>query len=242
MPEHDSTPEITVWHEADVPTDPVWEAAYQAFETPQQEVAKFTARLHELGAARWSRDAHVVEMFCGRGNGLVALHAMGFRNLEGVDLSRPLLEAYRGPPAQLYAGDCRKLEYPDSSRDILIVQGGLHHLPKLPEDFEATLAEVCRVLHPSGRFAFVEPWDTPFLRFVHAVARQSFARSLWPRIDAFQTMVENEIETYSQWLRAGAKIQAALRRRFTCELQHVRWGKMCFVGRPKATGIAHAGG
>src|SRR5690349_18473728 len=49
-----------------------WETAYVNFETPQEETRKFTRRLKKLGALDWSRDAAVLELFCGRGSGLRA--------------------------------------------------------------------------------------------------------------------------------------------------------------------------
>src|SRR5256885_13807495 len=80
-----------------VPSTDPWEAAYLRFETPEQEIRKFIRRLQKLGASQWPRDAHIVELFCGRGNGLHALHRLGFRHLEGVDPSPPLLAQYKGP-------------------------------------------------------------------------------------------------------------------------------------------------
>src|SRR5438477_12963424 len=73
-----------------------WEAAYLRFETPEQEIQKFLRRLQKLGASQWPRDAQIVELFCGRGNGLQALHRLGFNHLEGVDLSPRLLAQYEG--------------------------------------------------------------------------------------------------------------------------------------------------
>src|SRR5262245_13234938 len=92
-----------------------WEAAYLRFETPEQEIRKFARRLHALGADSWSRTAQVVELFCGRGNGLHALARFGFTNLEGIDLSANLLARYTGP-ARVQVADCRSLPFPDESR------------------------------------------------------------------------------------------------------------------------------
>src|SRR5579862_6386065 len=119
----------------------VWESAYLAFETPEQEIRKFVRRLTQLGAKRWPRDVAAVELFCGRGSGLHALEHLGFYNIEGIDLSPRLLEQYRGN-GKLYTGDCRHLPFADRSRDLLIVQGGLHHLSKLPDDLEQTFREI----------------------------------------------------------------------------------------------------
>ena len=40
-----------------------WEAAYLRFETPEQEIQKFIARLSRLGAPQWPPDAEIVELF-----------------------------------------------------------------------------------------------------------------------------------------------------------------------------------
>ena len=96
-------------HRTKAPSDPhvpgqlpadggdAWEQAYLRFQSPEQEVRKFVRRLRKLGATDWPRDAAVVELFCGRGNGLRALERLGFSNLTGVDLSPSLANRYEGP-------------------------------------------------------------------------------------------------------------------------------------------------
>jgi len=138
----------------DAPSAPLsdpWEAAYLRFETREQETQKFIGRLNRLGAPQWPRDSEIVELFCGRGNGLIALGRLGFTRIEGVDLSPRLVAHYRGP-AKCIVGDCRQLPFEDCSKDVLIVQGGLHHLPTLPGDLEQTFSEIHRVLRPGGVF------------------------------------------------------------------------------------------
>jgi ubiquinone/menaquinone biosynthesis C-methylase UbiE len=126
-------------------SDSVWEQAYQDFENPRKEIRKFKRRLRKIGATRWPRSVGIVELFCGRGNGLHALTQMGFSNLAGADLSPSLLRKYRGK-AKCYLCDCRKLPFKDHSYDVVIIQGGLHHLPALTEDLAACLCEISRVL------------------------------------------------------------------------------------------------
>jgi ubiquinone/menaquinone biosynthesis C-methylase UbiE len=221
--------------ESDAPSIPeptIWEAAYLRFETPAREVRKFQQRLRRLGAAHWSKDLEIVELFCGRGNGLRALQSLGFNRVEGIDLSPSLASRYDGP-GKISVGDCRHLPLRDASRDVLIVQGGLHHLPKLPEDLERTLAEAARVLRPGGRFVAVEPWLTPFLRCAHFACNRAAVRRLVPRIDALATMIENERATYDQWLNAPEVVRAALHRHFAVEREHIGWGKLHFVGRSR---------
>ena len=209
-----------------------WEEAYARFETPQEEIRKFTKRLTSIGIARWPRDARIVELFCGRGNGLYALQNLGFTRLEGVDLSASLLAQYTGP-ARLYLWDCRHLYFGDRSKDIVIVQGGLHHLQTLPKDLDQTLSEVNRVLSHDGLFVVVEPWLTPFLRFVHAVCRNRIARGLSPKIEALATMIRHEQETYDQWLGQAPAILSLLDKYFRAEQRSIAWGKLSFVGRKR---------
>jgi ubiquinone/menaquinone biosynthesis C-methylase UbiE len=207
-----------------------WEDAYRRFETPEEEIRKFVRRLKKLGADQWPRDSQIVELFCGRGNGLHALHRLGFTRLQGVDLSADLLAEYNGP-AETRLCDCRHLSLEDRSCDIAIVQGGLHHLPKVPEDLDQTLREAHRVLRKDGILMVVEPWQTPFLRLVHRVSRNPVARRLWDKLDALQTMTELEITTYQQWLRQPKAILSCLHKYFRAEQCWSRWGKLMFIGR-----------
>ena len=210
-----------------------WEAAYLRFETPEEEIRKFTERLRRLGVGEWPRETKIVELFCGRGNGLHALARLGFRNIEGVDLSPRLLAEYTGE-ATCTAGDCRALPFADKSKDAAIVQGGLHHLPVLPDDLERVFAELRRVLRPEGRVVFVEPWLTPFLRFVHGVSKNPVARRLSVKMDALATMIENERQTYENWLRRPQEISQLAKRYFRAEHESFALGKWNFVGRPRA--------
>jgi len=208
-----------------------WEAAYQRFETPEQELKKFTERLRNLGAAGWPRDAEIVELFCGRGNGLHALQRLGFTRIEGVDLSANLLAQYRGD-ARCIVADCRQLPFGDCSKDILIVQGGLHHLPTLPGDLDQTFQEMRRVLRRDGRVVLVEPWLTPFLRIAHLACGNTVARRLSNKVDALAVMIEHERRTYEQWLSQPEMILKLVRKYFLPEKEHIAWGKWSFVGRP----------
>jgi len=79
-----------------LPDDP-WEDAYLRFETPEQEVRKFIGRLKFMDAMKWRRNAKIVELFCGRGSGLRALHQLGRHHLPVLpdDLDRVLAEGVR---------------------------------------------------------------------------------------------------------------------------------------------------
>src|SRR5689334_7071642 len=212
-------------------SDP-WEAAYLRFETPEQEIQKFIARLNRLGAREWPRDAEIVELFCGRGNGLIALHRLGFTRIEGVDLSPRLLAQFKGS-AKCILADCRKLPFADRGKDVLIVQGGLHHLPTLPGDLDQTFSEMQRVLRKDGRVMFVEPWRTPFLSFAHFVSELPPLRRISNKLDALATMTEHEHLTYYQWLGQPDLIKNIARAHFVPVHESFSWGKWNFVGTPR---------
>jgi len=214
------------------PSPDPWEAAYLRFESPDKEIQKFTKRLTRLGASQWPRDAEIVELFCGRGNGLIALERLGFTRLAGVDLSPRLVARYRGP-AKCIVGDCRRLPFADRSKDVLIIQGGLHHLPALPDDLNQTFSEMRRVLRKDGRAVIVEPWLTPFLKFVHALSENSMARRISNRIDALAVMIQFERCTYEQWLTQPDLIRKLARAHFVSVDESFAWGKWNFVGTPK---------
>lgn len=209
-----------------------WERSYLAFETPEQARAKIERRLRRFGVEGWDRGATVVELFCGAGHGLEALEAAGFQRLEGMDLSAQLAARYRGA-ARVLVGDCRHLPFEAASRGIVIVHGGLHHLETL-EDVERVLEEVARVLVPGGLFCVVEPWRTPFLRLVLAAAGRRVLRRAWSKLDAFQTMVEHERETYERWLAQPDRIEGLFRSRFDVRLWQTRFGFLTFVGAARA--------
>ncbi|MCS6927619.1 MAG: class I SAM-dependent methyltransferase, partial [Candidatus Binatia bacterium] len=118
----------------------------------------------------------------------------------------------------------------DSSVDVVIIQGGLHHLPVLPTDLEQTLAEVGRVLRHGGRCVIVEPWLTPFLSLVHRVSRCGLVQRLSRRVAAFAEMTRYEQHTYDQWLAQPDLILALLTRYLRPERCLIAWGKVMFVG------------
>jgi len=213
------------------PLDDPWEAAYLRFETPEEEIRKFTERLLHLGARKWDNGSEIVELFCGRGNGLHALEGLGFTRIEGVDLSAALVAKYMGK-AKVTVADCRNLPFADGSKDILIVQGGLHHLPTLPNDLDRTFSEMRRVLRSNGRVVLVEPWLTLFLRLAHLACGNAQARRLSDKVDALAVMIEYERRTYEQWLSQPKMILTLARKYFVPQKQEIAWGKWSFVGRP----------
>jgi ubiquinone/menaquinone biosynthesis C-methylase UbiE len=166
----------------------------------------------------------------------MALEQLGFSNVVGVDLSEQLLQQYHGR-FTCYIADCRNLPLGDSSQDFVLIQGGLHHLPTLPDDLHRTLREVHRVLAPDGRLAVVEPWRTAFLEIVHFGCRRSLARRLWPRLDALAVMIEHEERTYAQWLSRPREILDVVHQHFVPASLRIRWGKIALLAQKRYAGV-----
>jgi ubiquinone/menaquinone biosynthesis C-methylase UbiE len=213
------------------PASTRWERAYQVFETPEQELHKFAKRLRSIGAHRWDRRARILEVCSGRGTGLRAWQDLGFTSVVGVDYSAALVFGNAHSANRVVVGDARHLPLATASVDVGVVQGGLHHL-FTTDDVDKTLAEMCRVLTPSGRIIIIEPWLTPFLRLVHFVCQRSIVRRLFPRIDALATMIEEERETYERWLHAPQEHLTVFRRHIVPQFIQRRWGKLIIVGSP----------
>ena len=213
-------------------TEPTaWELAYQRFETPEQERKKFIRRLRSLGVHQWNREMRVLEIFSGRGNGLIAWQRLGFQHVCGVDLSPALVER-SDLRRSCVVGDACRLPIRTASRDVAIVQGGLHHLLR-QDDVRMALAEMRRVLIPDGRVIIVEPWLTPFLRVVHFVTEQPLARRLSNTLDAFAAMTDEERPTYEAWMARREQILQAVTSEFEPMTIRMRWGKLMFIGRPR---------
>src|SRR2546430_8977249 len=113
------------WREPVICCDSVWEENYARFETPEQEIRKFIRRFRQVGSSQWSSDSRILDLFCGRGNGLKPLERLGFDRLEGVDRSERLLAPYSGP-RRLYVGDAGGLKLGAGVGRFLAVPSGLH--------------------------------------------------------------------------------------------------------------------
>jgi len=224
--------EMEYWHAGLHCCNERWERAYERFETGEQEQRKFRKRFERLGLDRLQRDAVVVDLFCGRGNGLRVLKDLGFTNLTGVDLSPHLLGQAPDGIRKIVA-DCTDLTFEADSVDVFIVQGGLHHLPELGTSLPACLSGISRALVKEGSFYVVEPWETPFLKAVHWITRQGLARRCVSSFDAFATMVEEEWDTYRQWLDQPEQIRSVFADHFELERWKLAGGKLEAIVRKR---------
>jgi SAM-dependent methyltransferase len=94
-------------------------------------------------------DESVLDVGCGNGSYLGALHRDGHRGaVFGMDMSEGMLPGARGraPEAVLLVGDAQSLPFPDGSFDRLLATHMLYHVP----DRSRAISEFRRVLRPEG--------------------------------------------------------------------------------------------
>ena len=207
-----------------------WELAHQAFQTPEEELAKILRRFRALGAHTWDTRQTIADICSGRGAGLRAWHELGFTDVVGVDFSAALAHSHQGP-GRVVLGDARSVPLRDASRDIVIIQGGLHHLFTF-EEVDLAVREMVRIVKPAGRIIVIEPWPTPFLRVVNALMHVRVLRSVSSKVDAYARMYEEGRVTYDAWLNQSAEVLSVLRRHITPSFEQFRWGKVMLVGTP----------
>lgn len=108
-------------------------------------------RFRKMGGA--VAGGNVLELGCGRGVGTqIILQQFGASHVDAVDLDPAMIALARtrlkASPVELWVGDATQLASPDKSYDAVFDFGIIHHVP----DWREVLAEVWRVLKPSGRF------------------------------------------------------------------------------------------
>lgn len=112
-------------------------------------------------------EAVIVDMGCGDGYTLSFLHALGFKNIYGVDLhlgwrlrARRLLKMWRGktlePPFHLRKGDITRTPFPPGFCDLAISISTIEH----GVDVARFFAEAHRILKPGGLlFVTTDYWE-----------------------------------------------------------------------------------
>ena len=120
--------------------------------------AYFAERLIDLTAP--PRDAHLLDIACGRGAVLVAAASRGIGRLTGIDVSPTMIELARADlgaagvtEVDLRVMDAEHLDFSDARFDVLTAAFALFFLP----DPARAAAEFRRVLRPGGVLA-VSTW------------------------------------------------------------------------------------
>jgi len=95
------------------------------------------------------KDHNVLEVGCGTGNHILALHARVGCRCWGIDPSAEMLARARerAPAVRFCLGSAERLEFPDTSFDLVYSVDVIHHV----SDRERSIHEAHRVLRPDGQ-------------------------------------------------------------------------------------------
>lgn len=112
---------------------------------------------HHVASQVELQGKQVLEVSCGHGGGASWLtRTMQPASYTGLDLNPTGIQfcqqRHRVPGLQFVRGDAQKLPFPDQSLDAVVNVEASHCYP----DFPGFLAEVARVLRPSGHFLYAD--------------------------------------------------------------------------------------
>ncbi len=134
----------------------------------------------------------VLEIGCGRGIGAdIALSDFGAASVDAFDLDPKMVKKAKrhlvkyGAKAHVWVGDASAISVPDSTYDVVLDFGIIHHVP----EWRQAVREVQRVLKPGGRF-YGEEVLREFID--HPIARKLLVHPLNDRFDAEEFIIELE--------------------------------------------------
>jgi SAM-dependent methyltransferase len=109
--------------------------------------------LARLRSVDWTGDGRVLDLACGTGRGGAWMRRAGVRQIEGIDLTEPMLEQARakGVYDRLSLGDVRATGLASGTYRLVTQLLADEHMP----DLAPLYREVARLLAPAGQFVIV---------------------------------------------------------------------------------------
>jgi Methylase involved in ubiquinone/menaquinone biosynthesis len=147
-----------------------WPLAYHIvanFATKRRSQSYWDARLAESWEQRnWPGknvliarlthpDDRILDIACGNGGILRHLKSCGYRNLEGLEISKYAIERLRAEGLTMHHGNVPTLSLPDAAYDVVIASQVLEHIIRR----QHFAREIARVLRPQGIGFFFVPND-----------------------------------------------------------------------------------
>lgn len=173
----------------------------------QRRLKAMPDKLAALGLGEADRSEKILDLCCGHGEALEALHSMGFRQLEGIDL-QPSDDILADPRFRVTAGDALHTELPSESFDWVLCIHSMHHFASAARvaDF---VKEAHRLLKPGGRLAIVDFPASPQIRMAFWFFRQQ--RFLWtPYLKDFGSIIQQEWHFLKDYLPQWPRVRSIL--------------------------------
>lgn len=185
-----------------------WQQLYRDPQLVNRRFRTHRKKLRRLGAFGWPRDAALLDLCCGSGEALRILHAAGFSNLSGIDITADP-ELSRENWVALKTGDGRALPCPDASFQAVVCMHSLHHFGGV-DGIAAALKEALRVLKPGGYLSLVDHHNAPQVWLAFWGVRQSWLT--WPAsgLRSFHRQHLEEWPYLSEYLRTFPRTRALI--------------------------------
>jgi SAM-dependent methyltransferase len=113
---------------------------------------RYWPTLNKMIASRTSPKDRILDIGCGNGGMLRYLKSLGYRNLNGVDISEYGIKRLRAEGIDMHFGRLPAVPLPNDDFDVVIASAVLEHVIRR----RTFIKEIRRVLKPGGRaFIFV---------------------------------------------------------------------------------------
>lgn len=140
-------------------------------------------------------DELILDVGCGNARDLVSIAQKGSKYI-GIDLSKKMIAEARSTlkkagfeQVELRIGDATNMEFPDEMFDKVFASEVLEHIP----DYKKCIAEMVRVLKPSGSLIITTPNRESWYGFDRYVIYEKIQRRKWSDQHPF-----DEWKTYSE--------------------------------------------
>jgi 2-polyprenyl-3-methyl-5-hydroxy-6-metoxy-1,4-benzoquinol methylase len=144
---------------------------------------------------RSDRNSKILEIGCSGGPLIQALNHLGFKNVQGIDISQQTIDLCKWREIHnAFVMDGSKPEFEDGQFDIVIASDVLEHI----EDEEKALSEWNRILRPAGKLiVFVPAFEILWSK--HDEANHHYRRYSKSELIHVLEKAEFEIDRSSYW-------------------------------------------
>lgn len=184
-----------------------WLETYASETEVRRRRAAMPAKLARLGLTPAQKDLEILDLCCGHGEALAALHELGFRKLAGIDLTITEKLA-RDPRFRIHQGDVTRTALPAGSCDWITCIHSLHHLAS-PEAVALFLDESWRLLRPGGRLSIIDFPGSPQIKLAFWFFRQPRLH-VTPYLRYFGKIIQEEWYFLKDYLPRWPAVQQQL--------------------------------